>query len=45
MYRNLCVITTLILILTLYDDNLTLADAYNMFEKIVVAVGIRTWKP
>ena len=40
----MCLITTLILVLTLYDVNLTLADAYDHFEKIVAAVGILTWK-
>ena len=45
MYWNLWLITTLILILTLYDVNLTIAyDAFEKNLKIVVAVGIRTWK-
>jgi len=33
MYWNLCLITRLILILTLYDVNLTLGSAYDALEK------------
>src|SRR6218665_3808733 len=33
MYRNLCLISRLTVILTLYDVNLTLANVYDAFEK------------
>src|SRR6218665_2619528 len=33
MYRNVCLITRLTVILTLYDVNLTLANVYDAFEK------------